>query len=200
MGMKKSEKGSGKYRTSSLFIKPSSSVFPGRNSFETPGSSLAEIRTEKKRLKEFLLTGDFDDDDDDDNKSSSKPFWQFKRSSSLNCERIRTRGLIRSLQFLSRSNSTGSVPIPKQTQTQKPNFQKQTRKSKSSVGNGYFMYSSSQKPPLKNGCGAYGNGVNGISPVLNFPPAPPFISNATERLFGFGSSLCNGKARKKKKS
>jgi hypothetical protein len=82
------------------------------------------VNTEKKRLKEFLF-GSFDVEE----KPPSKSFWQFKRSSSLNCDNARSRSLICSLQFLSRSNSTGSAPNSKQTnlskETQKSNLQKQ---------------------------------------------------------------------------
>ncbi|KAL9456766.1 hypothetical protein AB3S75_005903 [Citrus x aurantiifolia] len=69
--------------------------------------------------------------------------------------------------------------------------------SSSSYSGTYYYSSSTQKPPLKK-CGSY-NGHNGvrISPVLNIPP--PFISNATVSLFGFGSLFCNGKVKKKKR-
>ncbi|EOY00115.1 hypothetical protein QQP08_006294 [Theobroma cacao] len=153
----------------------------------------------KKRLKEFLSMSI-----DADDKPASKSFWQFKRSSSLNCESTRSKSLIRSLQFLSRSNSTGSAPNPKSTmlskETQKQHLQKQpslSRKSSVSSSSGaFYTYSSTQKPPLKKNCGAYGNGVR-VSPVLNLPQ--PFISNATVSFFGFGSLFCNGKVKKKKR-
>ncbi|XP_061339471.1 uncharacterized protein LOC133286130 [Gastrolobium bilobum] len=142
--------------------------------------------TEKKRLKEFLSAAS-DDADNEDEKPSSKYFWQFKRSSSLNFDTTRGISLIRSLQFLSRSNSTGSVPNPKQTETQKQRFQKQSSAS---------SRSSSQKPSMKKNCGSSGNGVR-ISPVLNLPHA--YIPKATARFFGFGSLFCNGKIKRKKK-
>ncbi|KAJ6988075.1 hypothetical protein NC653_021105 [Populus alba x Populus x berolinensis] len=141
--------------------------------------------TEKKQLKEFLSMSL-----DADEKPASKSFWQFKRSNSLNCDSTRSKGLIRSLHFLSRSNSTGSAPNPpKQAmlskETQKPQLQKQasvpSRKSSS--------YNSQQKPPLLRKCGSYGNGVR-ISPVLNI---------GTVNLFGLGSLFCNGKVKKKKR-
>ncbi|GLT73549.1 hypothetical protein SLA2020_454000 [Shorea laevis] len=120
----------------------------------------------------------------------------FKRSSSLNCDSSRSRSLIRSLHFLSRSNSTGSAPNSKPTplskETQKPHLQKQpsvsSRRSSSASCSStyYYSYSSSQRP----------NGVR-ISPVLNLPP--PYISKVTVSFFGFGSLFCNGKVKKKKK-
>ena len=64
--------------------------------------------TEKKRLKEFLSAESDSENEEVEERPSSKYFWQFKRSSSLNCEASRGKSLIRSLQFLSRSNSTGS--------------------------------------------------------------------------------------------
>ncbi|KAI4357792.1 hypothetical protein L6164_001718 [Bauhinia variegata] len=168
--------------------------------------------TEKKRLKEFLsAASDTDnDDDEEEEKHSTKSFWQFSRSSSLNCEATRGKSLIRSLQFLSRSNSTGSVPNPKQTglqkETQKQRLQKQcsasSRRSSSSRSSSsssssstYYFYSSSQKPSLKKN-GSTGNGVR-ISPVLNLPQA--YIPKATVSFLGFGSLFCNGKTKRKKK-
>ncbi|GLT91828.1 hypothetical protein SLE2022_096990 [Rubroshorea leprosula] len=132
-------------------------------------------KTEKKRLKEFLSMSI-----DADDTPPAKSFWQFKRSSSLNCDSNRSKGLIRSLQFLSRSNSTGSTPSPKPTpvskETPKQSLQKQPSLSRkpsvSSSSTAYHPYSNStQKHPLK-----YGTGVR-VSPVLNLPH--PFISNAT---------------------
>ncbi|KAF9677361.1 hypothetical protein SADUNF_Sadunf08G0099700 [Salix dunnii] len=158
---------------------------PQRNSSET---------TEKKQLKEFLSMSL-----DADEKPASKSFWQFKRSNSLNCDSTRSKGLIRSLHFLSRSNSTGSAPSPpKQAmlskETQKPQLRKQasvpSRKSSVPSSAAFYSYNSQQKPPLLRKCGSHGNGVR-ISPVLNIPP--PYISRGTFNLFGFGSLFCNGK-------
>ncbi|XVF02245.1 hypothetical protein REPUB_Repub04eG0159400 [Reevesia pubescens] len=166
----------------------------------SPTQQTTTDNTGKKRLKEFLSMSI-----DADDKPASKSFWQFKRSSSLNCESTRSKSLIRSLQFLSRSNSTGSAPNPKPTmlakETQKQHLQKQpslSRKSSvSSSSAAFYTYSNStQKPPLKKNCGAYGNGVR-VSPVLNL--THPFISNATVSFFGFGSLFCNGKLKKKKR-
>ncbi|KAL9364673.1 hypothetical protein Peur_042546 [Populus x canadensis] len=164
---------------------------PQQNSSET---------TEKKQLKEFLSMSL-----DADEKPASKSFWQFKRSNSLNCDSTRSKGLIRSLHFLSRSNSTGSAPNPpKQAmlskETQKPQLQKQasvpSRKSSVPSSAAFYSYNSQQKPPLLRKCGSYGNGVR-ISPVLNIPP--PYISRGTVNLFGLGSLFCNGKVKKKKR-
>ncbi|OAY47277.1 uncharacterized protein LOC110617058 [Manihot esculenta] len=156
--------------------------------------------TQKKLLKEFLSMSI-----DADEKPASKSFWQFKRSNSLNCDSSRSKSLIRSLQFLSRSNSTGSAPNPpKQAmfskETQKLRLQKQhsvpSRKSAAPSSGAFYYYNSGQKPPLLRKCGSYGNGVR-ISPVLNVPS--PYISRGTANLFGFGSLFCNGKVKKKKR-
>lgn len=167
-----------------------------------PHQSNTEI-TEKKQLKEFLSMSL-----DADEKPTSKSFWQFKRSNSLNCDSSRSKGLIRSLQFLSRSNSTGSAPNPpkqamlsKESQPQKPQLLKQpsvsSRKSSvSSSAGAFYPYNSLQKPPPLRKCGSHGNGVR-ISPVLNIPS--PYISRGTVNLFGFGSLFCNGKVKKKKR-
>lgn len=162
--------------------------------------------TETKRLKEFL-SADSDDAENEDEKPSSKYFWQFKRSSSLNFDPGRGNSLIRSLQFLSRSNSTGSAPNPKETElpreTQKQRLQKQSSVSSrrslssSSSSSTYYFYNSSHKPSLKKNFGSSsGNGVR-ISPVLNLPQS--YIPKASARFFGFGSLFCNGKIKRKKK-
>ncbi|KAI3433212.1 uncharacterized protein J3R85_007108 [Psidium guajava] len=167
---------------------------------------------EKKSLKE-LLSDSFDDsddydDDEGDEKPPAKPFWQFKRSCSLNCDVAKSGGLIRSsLQFLSRSNSTGSVPNPKDKfaakDNQRQNLQKQpsmsSRRSSSEPYQSSFgmpfsnTLPQSQKPPAKKK--RYGHGVR-VNPVLNFQP---HITIGTVSLFGLGSLFCNGKVRKKKK-
>lgn len=152
------------------------------------------ISTEKKKLKEFLSSSS-----DDEEKSSSKYFWKFKRSSSLNFDTIR------SLHFLSRSNSTGSAPNPKQ----KHKLQKQssvsgrrssTSSSSSTSTSTYYFYtsssSSSSHKSKNHGSCRNNNGVR-ISPVLNLPQA--YIPKATVKFFGFGSLFCNGKIKTKKK-
>lgn len=184
--------------------------FCSRSHQPSPSSSSFTGNSEKKQLKEFL-SNSFDIEDE---KPASKSFWQFKRSSSLNCDSSRSRSLIRSLQFLSRSNSTGSSVLNSNSkkstlnstkETQKPHLQKQpsvsSRKSSasssSSCSSTYYFYSASQRPSLKkNNSGSYGNGVR-ISPVLNL--TPPYISRVTVSFFGFGSLFCNGKVKNKKK-
>ncbi|KGN45940.2 hypothetical protein Csa_005269 [Cucumis sativus] len=150
-----------------------------------PDPSRNSVSSEKKSLKE-LLSASFDGDE----KPQSKSFWQFKRSSSLNCESSKSRGLIRSLHFLSRSNSTGSVLNPKQQSNskdcQRPNLQKQgsssssrrssSSSSSSSFSNSYFANTCSQKPSMRKNFGwNNGNGVGSSSPLLNLPP--PFKHN-----------------------
>ncbi|KAM0986837.1 hypothetical protein ACFX2I_011015 [Malus domestica] len=167
----------------------------------------------KKRLKEFLDANA--DADETDKPPAAKPFWQFRRSSSLNCDAARGKSLIRPLQFLSRSNSTGSAPKPNQKQAlppketttttthqkQQQHLQKQTsvssrRSSSASCSSIYYPYNNMNQKPALRKSGSHGNGVR-ISPVLNLPP--PYISKVTGSFFGFGSLFCNGKFRKKKK-
>ncbi|KAK5803783.1 hypothetical protein PVK06_031432 [Gossypium arboreum] len=123
----------------------------------------------KKRLKEFLSMSI----DDADDQPEFKSLWQFKRSISLNSG---TKTLIRSLHFLSRSNSTGSASNPKPTmlskETEKQHLQKQpslsTKSSHSHSSGAFYAYTNSttHKSPLKSSnCGSYGNGV-GVNSVL----------------------------------
>ncbi|KAL6954580.1 hypothetical protein U1Q18_045641 [Sarracenia purpurea var. burkii] len=160
------------------------------------------MTTTTKRLKEFLCS----DFDADEAKPLPRSFWQFRRSSSLNCESGRSKSLIRSLQFLSRSNSTGSAPNQKQTAMSKDNQKMNSIKqppvafseSSSSSTSGYYPYNSSKRPPLKKSCSrSYGNGVR-ISPVLNIPHNC-ISKGSVISLFGFGSLFFNGKDKKKKK-
>lgn len=125
--------------------------------------------------------------------SESKSFWRFKRSSSCGSGYGRT---LCPLPLLSRSNSTGSAEETKpinikregSSSTQKQNSQKQSSLSTKAQPQSTCGY---QKPPLKKGHGAYGNGVL-INPVLNVPPA---------NLFAIGSIFSNGSknGRNKKK-
>jgi hypothetical protein len=160
--------------------------------------------TVKKRLKEFLSDETDNEEERPSSSSSSKYFWQFKRSSSLNIDTTGRKSLIRSLQFLSRSNSTGSAPNPKQAELQrerqKQKLQKQSSvsssrrsSSSSSTSSTYYFYNSSNKSSLKK-CSS--NGVR-ISPVLNLPQA--YIPKVTANFFGFGSLFCKGKIKRKKK-
>ncbi|KAK4260828.1 hypothetical protein QN277_003893 [Acacia crassicarpa] len=157
----------------------------------------------KKRLVEFL---------NEEEKPPTRSFWKFKRSSSLNYEATRGKSLIRSLQFLSRSQSTGSSLNPKQSEipkeTQKQRLQKQSSvssrrpslssSSSFSSSSTFYFYSSSRNPQsLNKKCGSSsGNGVR-ISPVLNLPQA--YIPKAYVGFFGFGSLFCNGKIKRRNK-
>ncbi|XP_027362736.1 uncharacterized protein LOC113870342 [Abrus precatorius] len=166
------------------------------------------FNTQKKRLKEFLSEPDDDDTQEHDKpNSSSKHFW---RSSSLNCDGA-TRGkrLLRSsLQFLSRSYSTGSAPnTPKHGLIRRGNaerhrLQKQSSasslslslsSSSSASSSAYYFYDSAQKPSLKKNCGSSAGNAVRISPVLNLPRR-----KASKSFFGFGSLFCNGKIKSKK--
>lgn len=155
----------------------------------------------------------------DDKKSSRinyMSFWKFRRSNSLNLEKIK------SLHFISRSNSTGSTQP-----TRKPILQKQKSASASSSSsskaknrNEYkrsssfssfhnhrnsnnVELSSSKSYPRKgnngnnNICGSQYYGNTRVSPILNLPQ--PYISRVTISFFGFGSLFCNGKVKNKKK-
>ncbi|PON47720.1 membrane-associated kinase regulator [Parasponia andersonii] len=187
---------------------PHPATAPRRN------SSTENTNTEKKRLKEFLATNF--DTDEEENPPASKSFWQFRRSSSLNLDRFgANKSFIKSLQFLSRSNSTGSAPNQKQSssvlrkENKKQNLQKQSsvgrskyRRSTSCPNAAAFhanhtsVSSTQNKPCLRKSFGSHSNGVR-VSPVLNLPH--PYISKVTISFFGFGSLFCNGKVKKKKK-
>ncbi|PON42786.1 membrane-associated kinase regulator [Parasponia andersonii] len=135
-------------------------------------------------------------------RQSSKSFWRFKRSSSCGTGYGRT---LCPLPLLSRSNSTGSADESKPINIKRPplmskegssvtkqNSQKSfnaSTKLQSSQSHNSGASCSYQKPPLKKGHGAYGNGVS-INPVLNVPPA---------NLFAIGSIFTNGKNKTKKK-
>ncbi|KAK9271643.1 hypothetical protein L1049_002006 [Liquidambar formosana] len=125
----------------------------------------------------------------EDQKQSSKSFWRFKRSSSLNCGSGYGPSLC-PLPLLSRSNSTGSASSVKRSSLAKDGHNQKQHPQKNSVKPSQSWFSGScQKPPLKKGYGAYGNGVH-INPVLHVPSAS---------LFGFGSIFSNGRDKNKKK-
>ncbi|KAE9611771.1 hypothetical protein Lal_00011584 [Lupinus albus] len=181
------------------------SPYRSQEPYITRSQSSTTKFTEKKRLKEFLSSSS-DETENETEKPSLKYFWHFKRSSSLNFDSTRANSLIRSLQFLSRSNSIGSTPKLKKQEVTVENqkqmmFQKQSSissrrssmSSSSSNSSTYYFYSS---PSLKKNCGSSGNGVR-ISPVLNLPHA--YIPKATTIFFGIGSLFCNGMIKKKKK-
>ncbi|KAG5532390.1 hypothetical protein RHGRI_026880 [Rhododendron griersonianum] len=172
------------------------SVFPTRPGAITRSTSKSVIEdTEKKRLIEFLS---MEYDEEEEKQPVSKSFWQFRRSTSLNCDNGHSASLIRSLQFLSRSHSTGSAPNPKRRAvskyTQKQNSLKEPPAAAFSPPShyGYYPYNSSKRPPRKNCSRSYGNGVR-ISPVLNIPPS--CMAGGSASLFGL---ICIGKAKKKK--
>lgn len=172
------------------------SVFPTRPGAITRSTSKSVIEdTEKKRLIEFLS---MEYDEEEAKQPVSKSFWQFRRSTSLNCDNGHSASLIRSLQFLSRSHSTGSAPNPKRRAvskyTQKQNSLKEPPAAAFSPPShyGYYPYNSSKRPPRKNCSRSYGNGVR-ISPVLNIPPS--CMAGGSASLFGL---ICIGKAKKKK--
>ncbi|CAI9761963.1 unnamed protein product [Fraxinus pennsylvanica] len=154
--------------------------------------------TKKKTLIEFL--SNTCDEEEEEEKPPNKPFWQFRRSISLNSD----NGLLRSLKFLSRSNSTGSTPNPKPSALpkviQKQNSMKEpSTRSRNSSTNFSQNYSNiaPKRPSLnRSSSKSYGNGVH-INPVLNIPPT--YIAKGTVTLFGLGSLFCNGKSKKKKR-
>lgn len=166
---------------------------------ETKTNEFGHENTKKKRLIEFLSTS-FEEEE----KPTTKTFWQFRRSSSVNIDGKSTpNGLIgRSLQFLTRSNSTGSVPNPKPSGVSKV-MQKQHSLKESSINRRnssaqYYPYNNSnnsKRPFLrKSNSTSYGNGIN---PVLNI--APTYIAKGTVSLFGIGSFFCSKKSKKKRK-
>ncbi|MCD7470012.1 hypothetical protein HAX54_009570 [Datura stramonium] len=186
-------------------------------------NGMENTSTKKKSLKEFLSTDLDDDEEETENKlQQPKPFWQFRRSSSLNYQKNQNNGF---LQFLTRSNSTGSsAPIQKNPKIyQKQRSQREQREkikvlrkssslssSSSSSSSSFTNFSSfnqnhplhssskrGQSHPLKKSYStrSYGNGVH-VSPVLNIPHG--YISKGTVCLFGLGSLFCNGKSKKKK--
>ncbi|PIN06949.1 hypothetical protein CDL12_20492 [Handroanthus impetiginosus] len=179
-------------------IAPPKVIYP-ISAHSNPENTLKKIEfqndnTKKKRLIEFLS---FDTDEEEDQKPITKPFWQFRRSSSVNCDNGRANGLLRSLNFLTRSNSTGSVPIPKQSGFPKVMQKQRSLKEEAincgnSSGPSFNPYT--KKPSLKNSTSSksYGNGVR-INPVLHIPPT------YTVSFFGIGSLFCSKKSKKKRK-
>ncbi|KAL2235015.1 uncharacterized protein LOC105160785 [Sesamum indicum] len=156
--------------------------------------------TMKKRLIEFLS---YNSDGDEEDKPLPRPFWQFRRSSSLNCDTGRTNGLLRSLQFLTRSNSTSSAPNQNPKVIQKQHLLKESAtygsNSKVRANSQYCSHNNTWKKPSLRKSNSSLHGMNGvgISPILNIPPT--YISKGTITLFGFGSFLCNKGSKKKKK-
>ncbi|KAL3510760.1 hypothetical protein ACH5RR_030161 [Cinchona calisaya] len=191
------------FRKNTIIPSPAAATSSRTENEETALNS----ETKKMSLKELLsISPESDAETEQEKKPASKPFWQFRRSSSLNFDTCRRTTLIRSLNFLSRSNSTGSTPNPKPSvmpkvmqkqhskKDQPYSLKNRTNSSVPSSSNHYFqLYASYRSPSRKN----YGNGVR-ISPVLNIPHA--CISSSVNLFgFGFGSLFCNGKSKKKKK-
>ncbi|KZV42088.1 hypothetical protein F511_11684 [Dorcoceras hygrometricum] len=152
---------------------------------------------EKKRLIEFLSTNFDADDQEDNNRRFNKPFWKFRRSSSA-CENggsSSNGGLLRSLHFLTRSNSTGSAP--KHKVMQKQHSMKESSNIRSSPIQYYPYYGSAERPyNLKKSCSSRSYGNNGVR-ILNIPPT--YIAKGTVSFFGIGSFFCSKKSKKKKK-
>ncbi|TKY60938.1 hypothetical protein E2542_SST18043 [Spatholobus suberectus] len=128
-----------------------------------------------------------------DKKTHSTSFWGFSRSKSLSCDA--KKSLMCYSPPLSRSNSTGSVPYPKRVSStrQHSSAAKPLSSSSSSTLNLYPLQRSHSGKSYR---GSYANGLR-ISPVLNLPT--PCISKGSVSLFGLGSFLRVGKAKKSKK-
>ncbi|CAJ1936864.1 unnamed protein product [Sphenostylis stenocarpa] len=128
-----------------------------------------------------------------DKKTHSTSFWGFSRSKSLSCDT--KKSFMCYSPPLSRSNSTGSVsPLPKRvSSTRQHSAAKPQSSSSSSTLN---LYPVQRSRSGKSYGGSYANGLR-ISPVLNLPT--PCISKASASLFGLGSFLRIGRAKKSKK-
>ncbi|KAK1363610.1 Membrane-associated kinase regulator 6 [Heracleum sosnowskyi] len=138
---------------------------------------------------------------DQKQKSVKSSFWQFKRSSSLNCGSVYVPTLC-PIPLLSRSHSTGSASSPNKLSSSprefQPNHKQHAQKknsvpvvpikqSKSSPSNGH------QKIPLKKSGSMNGNG-NGSGVGVN-----PLINVSSANLFGLGSIFSGNKEKNKKK-
>jgi len=127
-----------------------------------------------------------------DKKTRSTSFWGFSRSKSLSCDT--KKSFMSYSPPLSRSNSTGSVPLPKRVSSSRQHSAaKPLTSSSSSTLN---LYPVQRSRSGKSYGGSYANGL-WISPVLNLPT--PCISKASNSLFGLGSFLRVGRAKKSKK-
>ncbi|KAL8052881.1 hypothetical protein ABFX02_05G034400 [Erythranthe guttata] len=183
-----------------------------------PPQKKPESTPVKKTLIEFLSTtsdgGGGEEEEVEEKPSTAKPFWQFRRSSSVNCENGRKNSLLRSLHFLTRSNSTGSVPtnpnpnpnnnkhsaIPKIEMKKQQSLKEGSMNRANSYGPSFNHYKNPNNPTLRksnSSSRSYGNGVR-ITPVLNIPPT--FIAKGSAGLFGIGSFFCSKKSHKTHKS
>lgn len=174
-------------------------------------SAIDVVATEPKkvRLKELLES---EEEDKEERKSAQgMSFWNF-RSTSMNFEYEsgRAKEVIKSIRFLSRSQSTGSVPNWKQNRisrtSQKQNCQKAgsaNLSNKSKVrfyryGSASTTVSSGQKPPLSR-TKSYGSSGVRISPLLNMPLPAGYFCHGNASLFKFSSLFCVGNEKNKKK-
>ncbi|VFQ78189.1 unnamed protein product [Cuscuta campestris] len=158
-----------------------------------PSPAPANADQSKKMLKELLSANP--EPEEEYPGTPVKHFWQFRRSKSTG------NGLVRSLQFLSRSKSTGSAPNPKPPVRAPPPpeyFPKQGSRPEPflarSVSSILFKKTiNGGNTPLKKSrsCRSAGNGGARISPVLNITSKHAF--------FGLGSLFCNGKSKSKKR-
>lgn len=141
-------------------------------------------------------------------KSGKSSFWQFKRSSSLNCG----SGYVPTLcpiPLLSRSNSTGSASSSNKSSSSprefNPNHKQHAQKknsvpavpikqSKFSPSNGH------QKIPLKKSGYGGGNGSGSLHGNGNGVRGNPLLNVSSANLFGLGSVFSgNNKEKKNKK-
>lgn len=145
-------------------------------------------KMKKETIKELL-----DVSSDHEKKLHSKSFWGFSRSKSLNCDT--KKSLVCSLPLLSRSNSTGSVSNPKRMSSNKQPYSaaKSSSSSLHSSCSTLNLYPMQKSPSGKSYGGSYGNGLR----ILNVPT--PYVSKGSTNLFGLGSFLRVGKAKKSKK-
>ncbi|XP_061344934.1 uncharacterized protein LOC133290829 [Gastrolobium bilobum] len=143
-------------------------------------------RMKKKSIREVL-----DVNPVYEKKTQSMPLWGFSRSKSFSCDT--NKSLICSSPPLSRSNSSGSALNPKRMISNKQ--PSSAAKSLSSSCSTLNLYPMQKSPSGKSYGGSYANGL-WISPVLNVPT--PYISKGSASLFGLGSFLRVGKAKKSK--
>ncbi|BAT72772.1 hypothetical protein LR48_Vigan847s001300 [Vigna angularis] len=126
-------------------------------------------------------------------KTQSNSFWGFGRSKSLSCDG--KKSFMSYSPPLSRSNSTGSVPLPKRVSSSRQHSAAKPLSSSTSSTLNLYPVQRSRSGKSYYG-GSYANGL-WISPVLNLPT--PCISKASASLFGLGSFLRVGRAKKSKK-
>ncbi|KZV27950.1 hypothetical protein F511_34624 [Dorcoceras hygrometricum] len=128
----------------------------------------------------------------EDKVQKHKPsFWNFKRSTSLNCGRGGSHTWrLRLLPAFSRSYSKGSAATAKPT-NQKQNIAKHSPKIHSEKSDSAsYIAANHHRPPLKKNNNSSNNGVT-VNPVLNIPQA---------NIFGFGSIFSGGMDKEKNKN